>query len=460
MTKKQQPYRTIVRMSLPDIKTTDKGKKLAHSQPFTVANYCEVVRQLGYDLRFNIMAGDVEVWVKGKVLTAVKAVSAFEMIDDALIWLQISPTRSAAVRDTVAMDGHAYHPMGDWIDSAKWDGADRISELTETVPTDTELWPIYLRKWLIQLMEGVYGWESTVERSLPHVLTFTGAQGVNKGRWIRALSGDRKGAYVTSDAELHLGGYGEKDSLLNVLSRPIAELGEIDATFKVADISSLKSFLSRPVDSIRRPYGRRAMVRPRMTCFIGSVNRVEFLVDATGSRRFWPVELRAGEKLEWDHGLDMQQVYAQAYVLWAGGEDWNLGVDDETARAEDAVRFAEVPAVAELASAHWAKYGGDISRYAVLNRTEISRVVGGSLQPVQLRELGDWLKSNMGSARTLWTNKAGGASVRKQRCWAWPVGEHSEHVLLSAEAAENALKSIRTVAVKRLRLVADNDENG
>ena len=437
-------YKQINPTSLPDIKTTDKGRKRAAVQPFTVANFEKIIELLGYRLRYNIMSGEVEVWQldDDSPLSTDAAFAAFELFDDALIWLRISPARAYNVRTVVAAKD-TYHPMCEWVDSLSWDGVDRFEALAATVPTDTELWPTYLRKWLIQLMEGVCGWEDDVQRSLPHVLTFTGVQGVNKGRWIRSLGEE---TFVTADAELHLGGGGQKDSLLEVLAKPIAELGEIDSTFKQADVSSLKSFLSRPVDSIRRPYARNPIVRHRMTCFMGSVNRVEFLVDATGSRRFWPVALRDGEKLKFDHGINMQQVFAQAQTLWAGGEDWNLSDAEDIARIADAKTFTEIPAIAELAEAYWLERRKDFSRYALLNRTEVAQTLGGSVHPVALRQLGDWLTNNLGPMRKI---------GRKQRCWAWPADANFSHKFMPKEEAEMLAKEAQKIAAWGFVLVGE-----
>ena len=435
-------YRTINPTALPDIRTTDKGRKLAAVQPFTVLNYMHIIQALGYRLRFNIMSGEVEVWdtFDDVVLNPDAAFKAFEVFDDALVLLHISTTRAPNVRTVIAAED-TYHPMGLWIDAVEWDGVDRFAELAATVPTDTELWPVYLRKWLIQLMEGVFGWEDDVERSLPHVLTFTGLQGVNKGRWIRSLG---VGRFVKADAELHLGGGMQKDSLLDVLSKPIAELGEIDATFKAADVSSLKSFLSRPVDSIRKPYARNPVVRHRMTCFMGSVNRMEFLVDATGSRRFWPVALKADCKLDWDHGIDMQQVFAQAQVLWAEGEDWNLSEDENLDRIVDAKTFTEVPAIADLAHAYWEPKRNDMGNYALLNKTQIAQTIGGGTHPVQLRQLGDWLNANLGPCRKVGV---------QQRVWGWPGALLAGHEKTTEDIAKKSAKIAQETARWSMALV-------
>jgi putative DNA primase/helicase len=59
--------------------------------------------------------------------------------------------------------------------------------------------------------------------------------------------------------------------------------------------------------------------------FCGSVNPREFLHDATGNRRFWTIEC---QHINHDHGLDMQQVWAEVYALWKSGEGYYLTADE------------------------------------------------------------------------------------------------------------------------------------
>ena len=440
--RKAKLYDELTQSDLVHSVTTNQGTQYAAQQPFTVENYRRVIKLLGYRLRYNIMTGDVEVWDGGTCLGSDDADDAFEMFDDALTLLKVPISRAFNARQIVG-SYDTYHPMMEWVDSAAWDGVDRLPDLAASVPTDSELWPTYLRKWLIQLIEAVFGWqEPDTARSLPHVIVFTGEQGVGKGRWMRTLMTE---AFVKADAELHLGGGMHKDSMLDVLSRPGVELGEIDSTFGASAVSSLKSFLSRQVDSIRKPYARNPIIRPRMTCFMGSVNHVEFLVDNSGSRRFWPVLVRVGCKLAWDHGIDMQQVFAQVLTYWEAGEDWNLDEEQEAARIEEAKTFTDVPAIAEMAAAHWSQHHNNWGSYALLNRTHISKVIGGSMHPAQLRQLGDWLKGNLGPHRKL---------KGCQRVWAWPGSHEHPYSMLSEEEAKAYVKGGDGRGVNPLFLVS------
>jgi len=56
---------------------------------------------------------------------------------------------------------------------------------------------------------------------------------------------------------------------------------------------------------------------PRRASFAGSVNNMEFLRDDTGNRRYLCVE---SQVIDYNHNIDMDLVYAQAYYLLSQGE--------------------------------------------------------------------------------------------------------------------------------------------
>ena len=84
--------------------------------------------------------------------------------------------------------------------------------------------------------------------------------------------------------------------------------GEIESTFKKSDIDQLKAFVTKKNDELRLPYDRAFTTYQRRTAFYASVNAREFLTDTSGNRRFWVVPVTG---INADHGLDMQQVWAE-----------------------------------------------------------------------------------------------------------------------------------------------------
>ncbi|KAG1252930.1 hypothetical protein G6F68_011560 [Rhizopus microsporus] len=103
-----------------------------------------------------------------------------------------------------------------------------------------------MRRWLVSGVAAAFEPDGVVARG---VLTFVSKQNLGKTRWARQLA----------PPELQLIADGvvldpaNKDSVKQVISKWIVELGEVDATFRRTDIAALKSFISRSHDEIRRP---------------------------------------------------------------------------------------------------------------------------------------------------------------------------------------------------------------
>ncbi len=113
--------------------------------------------------------------------------------------------------------------------------------------------------------------------------------------------------------------------MITAVSKWIVELGEIDTTFK-KDIAKLKGFLSKGEDIIRRPYQRKNSNYPRRTIFCGTVNPDEFLKDASGNVRFWVIPV---VEINYEHNIDMQQVWAEINQIYIKGEKWWLDREEE-----------------------------------------------------------------------------------------------------------------------------------
>jgi putative DNA primase/helicase len=203
-------------------------------------------------------------------------------------------------------DENRYHPVKEWILSKEWDGEDRFQMLCDTVQVKPEykhFWEIVLLKVLQAIVTGAF--EEKGNR-FEYVLVFSGKQGLGKTSWLSRLLPE---GMVFDGCGLDLK---DKDSIISAVSYAITELGEIDSTFKKSDMSALKAFLSKKKDDIRVPYARTKNPFPRRNVFVGSVNDVQFLSDNTGNRRFWTIHVEA---LNYLHKIDMQQVFAQVYLM-------------------------------------------------------------------------------------------------------------------------------------------------
>ena len=112
----------------------------------------------------------------------------------------------------------------------------------------------------------------------------------------------------------------------------LVEIGELDA-FRKSDTARIKQFLSLRSDRFRAAYGRHVKDIPRCCVFFGTTNTSEFLLDRTGNRRFWPVDvglLRHSKNIWTDLDGEVDQIWAEAVMRWRLGETLHLFGEIET----------------------------------------------------------------------------------------------------------------------------------
>lgn len=123
-----------------------------------------------------------------------------------------------------------------------------------------------------------------------------------------------------------------KDAYETVQGSWIIELAELVGMSK-SDDNRIKQFLSKQEDIFREPYGRRTGRFPRRCVFFGTTNEEEFLRDHTGNRRFWPVNCGIQTPIKsvfTDLAANVQQIWAEAVLMWRNGEKLYLLPEIET----------------------------------------------------------------------------------------------------------------------------------
>lgn len=237
----------------------------------------------------------------------------------------------------------------DWIESKTWDGKDRIRPLADTLTVsdeDRHYRDVALTTWLLQCVAAADGARRTSNKdALPkYELAFIlqGGQGAKKTSWFKRLVPKNLSVYIIDGAHLDPA---DKETVRICISSWICELGELDSTFRRADISRLKAFLSKQTDTLRLPYDRVESQFGRRTSFCGSVNPEQFLNDSTGSRRFLPLQVTACDSL---HTINMQQLWAQVWTLYLSGQQWWCDSELEEMLKERHERHSETTPVDEL----------------------------------------------------------------------------------------------------------------
>ena len=293
--------------------------------PCTIPNIQHFVKMYGIDVRYNVIRKKLQIVLPGHSGTAENAdhVALTQIISLAAL-NGIQSGQIPAYIDAIG-DRHLYNPVAEWITSKPWDGQDRLPDLYSTLVEHCDypkqLKEALINRWLLSAVAAALKLEGFHCRG---VLTLQGPQAIGKTSWINALVPDAalRGVLIKLDHHLDAG---NKDSLLTAISHWIVEIGELDSSFK-KDIARLKGFLTAGHDKLRRPYGRGDSEYPRRTVFCASVNDSNFLVDSTGNSRWWTIPVIS---IDFRHGIDMQQIFAQLAINLEQGEPWWLTSEEE-----------------------------------------------------------------------------------------------------------------------------------
>lgn len=222
----------------------------------------------------------------------------------------------------VIAGANEFNPILDLLaDAPEWDGVDRLSAVCEAlhIPADDQPSRAYIKKWFIQCISLQYNTKKA-PFGAEGVLVLQGAQGVGKTSCIRKLAlHDTNDGYLTKEFREGIGTFKEgvivrtdnKDSVSQATRAWVVELGELSGTMKKSLADDLKAFITQVTDEYRAPYTREAATYSRRTSFFGTVNDDEFLVDPTGSRRWWVVPIRERIDLDALDFIDKIQFWKQ-----------------------------------------------------------------------------------------------------------------------------------------------------
>lgn len=220
-----------------------------------------------------------------------------------------------------------YHPVRDYLIGLRWDGVARLSSFLHFYfgAPDTPFTRLIGSKYMISAVARIMRPGCKVDT----MLILEGEQGLRKSSALRALAGDEWFTDQMPDLS-------SKDASMQLLGKWIIEFAELDRMNK-AEVTAVKSYASRQVDTYRPPYGRATVNVLRQCVFAGSTNETEYLRDQTGNRRYWPV--RCG-RIDLDAiRRDRDQLWAEAVRLFDVGTPWWLeGADEALAGAEQDAR--------------------------------------------------------------------------------------------------------------------------
>lgn len=170
--------------------------------------------------------------------------------------------------------------------------------------TQLPLFDEMIRKWLIGAVWRAF----RPGCQFDYALILQGKQGIFKSTFFRVLGGtwfDDSIKDINAD-----------DALLTLDRCWIHELAEFERVTKKKEVEDIKAFVTRRNDIFRRKYDREASEHPRRSALCGSVNKLSFLLDETGNRRFWIIPIP--ETIE---RIDIEQLAQERDAIWASAVD-------------------------------------------------------------------------------------------------------------------------------------------
>lgn len=302
---------------------TDKNLDALLQKYYFAFGYDEILKEL------NVSHQALNDRVDNIIDTSLSMISSFAERDE------LPKTIAKDHLNAICLNRYSFNPLVSMIEEAmrEYDGNDYIKELADSLDVNATYEYKYeiIKRWGI---EGVSAWHHDksillnpeAKLKFENVLVLLGPQGLNKTKLLsEMLNFEDYGKYFKEGVKLNPA---DKDSVKQAVSAGLVELGELDATFRKADIADLKAFFSKVVDELRLPYDRNTSKYKRRTLFAASVNAYYFLNDSTGNRRYWVLELLGIDFKRIDK-INMKMLWGQLGHLFFEGHKWWFDPKDE-----------------------------------------------------------------------------------------------------------------------------------
>lgn len=228
-------------------------------------------------------------------------------------------TSISKVDDAIALESVAneFHPVREYLESLKWDGKNRLENLLIDYfgAEDNEYTRAAIKKTLVGAVARVF--DPGCKFDL--VLTLVGEQGTKKSSFFSFLGKDWfSDTFSTAEG---------KTSFEQLQGTWIIEIAEL-AGLRKMDIETIKHYITKRTDTYRPAYGRTVENYPRQCVFVATTNNRTFLRDATGNRRFMPIDVRTEfvkkDVFSPEFKSSIDQIWAEAYQLYLDGEPLHL----------------------------------------------------------------------------------------------------------------------------------------
>ena len=288
---------------------TEAGKSEHKRRILDLDTFEQYLFENGISVRYNVITKEAEIQGVNSIFNPETLAADLHIILHDQLKKEFRCTKELVADLLGVVSGkYRFNPVIDMLRDVKWDYTERVVPLFEILhlPTEDNLSRTLVSKWLFQCwamaqneLKNGYGADG--------LLVLQGPQGIGKTSFVRKLGVRPELVKLGQYIDTH-----DKDTTRRCTSAWIVELGELETTLR-SDLERLKAFITAERDEYRLPYGRADQIQARRTSLIATCNTVRFLIDPTGSRRFWTVPV---EKIDLDRLAEFD-----ALQLWAEVKD-------------------------------------------------------------------------------------------------------------------------------------------
>lgn len=205
----------------------------------------------------------------------------------------------------ILFEKRRYNPIQDLVDAQVWDGIPRCQSFlhrwgkVEDTPYSREVSRLIFAGGVHRLYEP-----GTKFEDVPIIM---GRQGSGKSTLIRYLA-------INDDYFGELKQMEGQQAIEDLSGKWIIEIPEMSAFTRAKDQEAIKAFVSRQRDQYRKPYDRHPTELPRRCIFVASSNDLSPLVDKTGNRRWYPLEVKSDGYDIFDHEDEIRDYVLQCWA--------------------------------------------------------------------------------------------------------------------------------------------------
>lgn len=206
---------------------------------------------------------------------------------------------------------NARNSVTDWLLGLRWDGIPRLDTWLETYlgADHSALSTAIGANWIISMVARAFRPGCQAD----HMPVLEGLSGAGKSSAISILGGEWYRAAPQA--------FGSKEFYEVCQGSWLIEIPDM-AGFGRREHGQIIAAITTRADTYRASYGRNAEDHPRTVIFAATSETDEYLADARGKRRYWPVT--CGVLSLTELARDREQLFAEAVSRFEAGHPWHV----------------------------------------------------------------------------------------------------------------------------------------